>query len=194
MSATASIIGEIVKKKYPAYEKLTNEEVGNKYIERFKGAVSNVSDTVSNALETAQNILSAKGPITQGFMNYNPGVEKFSGGYNYGVDIGVPTGTKVATPQGKWKVVEVSDNGSMNRGYGNSVFLQNVDTGEKLRFSHLNKILGLQPGQEINGNQVFGETGATGNVTGPHLDLEYYDRMGKLGDVLKTQYGRGLNG
>lgn len=192
---TTAIIGQIIKQKHPTYNRVDNEKLGQSYVQKFhlKGIVQGVQDVGNSLLETAQNILSAKGPITQAFGNYNPAIEKYSNGINTGVDIGVPTGTKVATPAGKWKVVE-SKSGDFNRGYGNSVLIQNVDTGEKLRFSHLNKILGLQAGQEIGGNQVFGETGATGNVTGPHLDLEYYDKLGKLGDVLKTAYGRGLNG
>lgn len=167
---------------------MADDVLGNKYVQKY-----HLENITQGAKEFLSNILSAGGPITQVFGNYNPAIEKYSGGINTGVDIGVPTGTKVAAPQGKWKVVR-ADNGSFNSGYGNSVLLENVDTGEKLRFSHLSKILGLQPNQEVGGGQVFGETGATGNVTGPHLDLEYYDKMGKLGDVLKTVYGRNLNG
>jgi murein DD-endopeptidase MepM/ murein hydrolase activator NlpD len=188
MNLTASIIGEIVKKKYPAYEKLDNEEVGNKYLQKFKGAVA---DTSSNLLESANNILSQLGPITQAF-GVKSALEKYSGGVHYGTDFGVPEGTKVATPGGSWTVVEAGE--GFNKGYGDSVLIQNEDTGETLRFSHLSKILGLQPGQKLSGGQVFGLTGSTGNSTGPHLDLEYKDKSGKYGDIMKTLYGRALNG
>lgn len=202
MATTAEIIGEMLKEKYPVYKNKDTIDLGQRYLNKYPEKANNVlsrmgntvSEGISNLLEKASSILSQKGPITQAFGNYNPQIEKYSGGINTGVDIGVPTGTRVATPQGRWKVVEVSGNGNFNRGYGNSVFLQNEDTGEKLRFSHLSQILGLQPGQELPENTVFGQTGATGNVTGPHLDLEYYDKLGKLGDVLQTAYGRGLNG
>lgn len=64
--------------------------------------------------------------------------------------------------------------------------LQNLDTGEKIRFSHLSQV-GVKTG-DIVGGQPVGLSGATGNVTGPHLDVEYYDKKGKLSDVMKSPY------
>lgn len=127
-------------------------------------------------------------PITQQFMNYNPKIEKYSGGYNYGVDFGYGQGAPVTLPQGQWQVKEASANGNFNRGYGNSILVQNMQTGEKLRVSHLSKLANLVAGQRLNGGQTVALTGATGNVTGPHLDVEYYDRAGKLANVLASQY------
>jgi len=40
----------------------------------------------------------------------------------------------------------------------------------------------LQPGQRIEAGQVFGTPGQTGNTTGEHLDLEYYDQTGQISD------------
>jgi len=134
--------------------------------------------------------------VTQAFNVYNPSLERFSpGGRNIGVDLEANSGTPVYTPQGSWKVVE-SYNGAKgqghignneNRGYGNSVLIQNTDTGEKLRTSHLSEV-GATQGQVLTAGLPIGKTGATGNVTGPHLDLEYYDKSGKLGDASKTTY------
>lgn len=152
-----------------------------------------------------QTILGASAPITQKFGNRNS-IEKYSGGVNYGVDIAVPRGTPLAAPPGKWKVVEAYDGASVegpnnkeggsNRGYGNSVLLQNADTGEKMRFSHLQVGgVGVKPGQEIEGGTVFGKTGASGNTagrTGQHLDWEYYDKNGKIADGLQTPYAQYL--
>lgn len=131
-------------------------------------------------------------PITQAFGNKS-GVEVFSHGINTGVDIGVPKNTPIALPKGKWKVISAfngAKNGFVgdneNSGYGNSVYVQNVDTGEKLRFSHLNQV--HIPSDTLEGGQVIGLSGATGNTTGPHLDLEYRDSNGRLGDFLQTPY------
>lgn len=144
---------------------------------------------------TQGSILSQPGQITQGFGNVNPAVERFSGGVNYGTDIGVPEGTTVTLPQGKWQIVDAFNgakgsgyigNGE-NKGYGNSVLARNQQTGEQLRFSHLSQV-GVKPGQTIDGGTVIGKTGATGNVTGPHLDLEYYNQSGKLADVMQSLY------
>lgn len=150
-----------------------------------------------------RTILGKGGVVTQKFGNKSA-VEKYSGGVNYGTDIAVPKGTPVAVPPGKWQVVEAFDKataegpnnrqGGINRGYGNSVLVKNVETGELMRFSHLSQV-GVRPGQTIEGGAVFGKTGATGNVagrTGQHLDLEYYDSRGRVSDVLKTPYARFL--
>ena len=135
-------------------------------------------------------ILGQSFPKTQEFMNYNPDIETYSGGYNYGDDFGAPSGTPVSLPQGSWKVIESSSNGDFNRGYGNSVLVENTATGEKLRFSHLSQTP-LFEGQVFTGGQI-GISGDTGNTTGPHLDLEYYDPQGNLGDISNSDYGRYL--
>ena len=139
--------------------------------------------------------------ITQTF-GQRSGVEKYSGGVNYGTDFAVPRGTQAKLPKGNWQVVEAFNKatiggannaqGGINRGYGNSVLVRNKDTGEMLRFSHLRPGgVFVNEGQVLEGGQVIGETGATGNTagrTGQHLDLEFYDKTGKLADVLRTPY------
>ncbi|RLI98260.1 MAG: hypothetical protein DRP08_08270 [Candidatus Aenigmatarchaeota archaeon] len=141
-----------------------------------------------------QTALSTKPRITQRFGNIS-GVEVFSGGFNRGTDFGVKEGTKIATPPGRWEVIESFGGAKRkgfirnndNRGYGNSVVLRNRITGEKIRFSHLSKV-GVKPGQIIDGGNVFALSGFTGNATGPHLDVEYIDERGRLRDILKSRY------
>jgi predicted chitinase/murein DD-endopeptidase MepM/ murein hydrolase activator NlpD len=149
---------------------------------------------------TQSGILAKPGQITQPFGNKSS-VEHFSNGINYGTDIGVGVGTDVSLPQGKWMAISAYDQApdnsghegnSTNSGYGNSAFFQNVDTGEKLRYSHLSQGIKVQPGQVVDGGTRFGKTGLTGNTTGPHLDLEYYDQSGKISDVTKSPYGKAL--
>jgi murein DD-endopeptidase MepM/ murein hydrolase activator NlpD len=173
-------------------------------------AVNRVSEGVQNAGEALGRayqgtILGAKGTLTQAFGNKS-GVEKYSGGVNYGTDFAVPRGTRVAAPEGDWVVVESFDKaqaegpgnaqGGINRGYGNSVLIQNTKTGEKLRYSHLRVGgVGVQQGQQISGGTVLGETGASGNTagrTGQHLDLEYYNGNGRIANVMTSPYGRYL--
>lgn len=158
-------------------------------------------DKFSNFVSEQQgNVMGLKTGITQSFGNRNP-IEVFSGGVNTGTDFGTGVGTKLALPPGQWKAIEAygddQDTGYIgnksNRGYGNSVLFQNMETGEKLRFSHLSK-LGIGQDEVVEGGNVFGETGATGNVTGPHLDLEYYDKGGTLADVMRSLYASYLMG
>lgn len=152
-----------------------------------------------------ESMVGQKGTINTRFGERS-GADIYSGGINYGVDIGVKRGTKVAAPPGEWVVVDAFADATVegpenaqrgiNNGYGNSVFIQNTQTGEKLRYSHL--MTGgvyAKRGDRIKGGTVIGRTGATGNTagqTGQHLDLEYYDPSGKIGDVLKTNYANNL--
>jgi len=120
----------------------------------------------------------------------------FSGGINYGTDIGTPVGTQVNAPEGQWVAKSAYGNSpnngyignGTNQGYGNSVLLQNRETGEQMRFSHLSPGVDVKPGQIVNGGQSIGRTGLSGNTSGQHLDLEYYDAGGRLRDVFKSKY------
>lgn len=177
---------------------------------RTKETVQNVSNEVSEGVSNLSNFTNEIGQkigdkfsgiiprsrVTQTFGNKNP-IERFSKGVNYGVDFGTKEGTPVNLPPGNWKVIESfggAKSGKLgdptNRGYGNSVLVQNLDTGEKLRFSHLSKV-GVSSGQTIKGG-LLGLTGRTGNVTGAHLDLEYYNQLGKIADVLRSKYANYL--
>jgi murein DD-endopeptidase MepM/ murein hydrolase activator NlpD len=146
------------------------------------------------------SVLPTKAPITQGFGNYNPGIEVFNkSGINTGTDFGIKEGTPLALPPGQWQVVDAYNQASgkgfignkQNNGYGNSVLVKNTNTGETMRFSHLSGV-NVQPGKIYGGGTVIGASGATGNVTGSHLDLEYKTAMGVLSDVMKSPYAKYL--
>jgi murein DD-endopeptidase MepM/ murein hydrolase activator NlpD len=166
---------------------------------------SNPGTTLKNAPTNwdagiVQNTIIPKAaPITERFGQNQPGVEVFSHGFTSGTGIGVKTGTPLATPPGKWKVVESYDqapqkgyigNGA-GQGWGNNVVIQNEQTGESLRYSHLSDVHVAQ-GDEINGSRVIGLSGQSGNTTGDHLNLEYIDPKGQPGDVLQSQYAKYL--
>lgn len=204
MSGLESVNDPLIKKAQLAQEKQTEEDkkklqlaadlmIQSGYSPDPEGVASaQITEGARKSLAGMQDrILGKSGVITQRFGNKNP-IEKFSGGVNYGTDIGVPKGTKVSVPPGKWKVVEAyagaeEGKSATNRGYGNSILVQNQETGEKMRFSHLQDV-GVRPNEIIDGNKIVGTVGLTGNTTGPHLDLEMYDRSGKLIDILNTPY------
>jgi murein DD-endopeptidase MepM/ murein hydrolase activator NlpD len=166
------------------------ERVGNKPPEVRTESATAPTRTPTVAQDTNTN---TSYPITQTFGQRSK-YDVFSGGVNYGVDFATPRGTAISIPEGNWKVENAYSGASgrgyignkANSGYGNSVVLQNQDTGEKVRLSHLDKVA-VQTGDEIQGG-VIGLSGATGNVTGPHLDAEYYDSRGQKADILKTPY------
>jgi len=159
-------------------------------------------DTPTDTQSAQTSILPTKAQITQKFGNYNPGIEVFNkSGVNTGVDFGVKEGTPLALPPGKWKIMQAVSGASgkgyignkQNSGYGNSILAVNEQTGETLRFSHLSSVK-VQPGMTINGGTVIGASGATGNVTGPHLDLEYKDQAGLYKDIMNSPYAKYLFG
>lgn len=147
-------------------------------------------------------VIPSNAPVTQRFGNYNPGVEVFNkSGINTGTDFGIKEGTPLALPPGQWQVVDAYNKASgkgyignnQNSGYGNSILVKNVNTGETMRFSHLSGV-NVQPGKVYEGGTIIGASGATGNVTGAHLDLEYKTPSGVLADILKSPYARYLFG
>lgn len=127
-------------------------------------------------------------PITQEYGNVNP-IEPTPGHINYGTDIRTKdlTGSQrdLKLPVGARVVQVLRDDGtrfgdrSGHKGYGNSLLVQ-LPSGEMIRMSHLSSMIDVQPGDEIPAGTVFGTPGKTGNTTGEHLDLEYYDQNGQI--------------
>ncbi|MEU4148723.1 transglycosylase family protein [Streptomyces sp. NPDC026659] len=111
---------------------------------------------------------------TSGFMapvsaavgtGYRAGGSHWSKGYHTGVDFLVPTGTSVrAAAAGH--VVAAGWGGS----YGYQVVIRHAD-GRYTQYAHLSAIA-VRAGQNVAMGQRVGRSGATGNVTGPHLHFE----------------------
>jgi len=104
-----------------------------------------------------------QGPITgvygsQRVYNGVPGTP------HYGLDIAAPTGTPVHAPA-PGMVTLVHD----NMFYSGGTLMVDHGHGVSSTFIHLSKVL-VEEGQEINPGDVIAEVGATGRVTGPHLD------------------------
>jgi len=137
-----------------------------------------------------QGIFGQDRTITQAYGNYNPQLEPGSG-YNLGTDIRtrdlLGSQRQYKLPVGATVVQVLQDDGTQwgtqsgHQGYGNSVLLR-LPSGEMLRFSHMSQMANLQEGQRVEAGQVFGEAGQTGNTSGEHLDLEYYNQGGQLSD------------
>lgn len=149
--------------------------------------------TAEEQEKLSQKVIPTDTKVTQSFGNRNP-IERFSNGINRGTDFSVKVNTPLSVPAGDWMVAE-SFNGasgggvgnSSNRGYGNSVVLVNRMTGERIRYSHLNSV-NAKPGQLVKSGDVIAYSGSTGNSTGPHLDVEYYNSQGQLSNILSSKY------
>ncbi|MEU8438551.1 LysM peptidoglycan-binding domain-containing M23 family metallopeptidase, partial [Streptomyces sp. NPDC029216] len=89
----------------------------------------------------------------------------WSSGYHTGVDFIASTGTTVRAV-GAGTVVSAGWGGA----YGNEVVIRHAD-GKYSQYGHLSQ-LNVSTGQTVTAGQAIGLSGATGNVTGPHLHFE----------------------
>jgi len=105
-------------------------------------------------------------PIKDGKITtaYKKAGKMWSKGYHTGVDFAVPTGTDVlAVADGK------IENASWGKAYGVHL-VQKVEGGWFL-YAHLSKAL-VKAGDTVTKGQHIGESGNTGNSSGPHLHAE----------------------
>ncbi|MFD5032168.1 peptidoglycan DD-metalloendopeptidase family protein [Streptomyces sp. NPDC058405] len=96
---------------------------------------------------------------------YHASGSSWSSGYHTGVDFSASTGT-VVKAVGAGTVVTAGWGGS----YGNQVVIQHSD-GHYSQYGHMSS-LSVSAGQTVSEGQQIGLSGATGNVTGPHLHFE----------------------
>ncbi|MFI6697951.1 peptidoglycan DD-metalloendopeptidase family protein [Streptomyces sp. NPDC050509] len=97
--------------------------------------------------------------------SYRAAGGSWSSGYHTGVDFVASTGTTVKAV-GAGTVVSAGAGGS----YGNQVVIRHED-GMYSQYAHLSS-LSVSAGQSVGSGQQIGLSGATGNVTGPHLHFE----------------------
>jgi murein DD-endopeptidase MepM/ murein hydrolase activator NlpD len=90
----------------------------------------------------------------------------WSSGMHTGVDFAIPSGTDIlAVADGKVA------NANWGKAYGVQI-VQKIDGQDTwVIYAHLSKSL-VKPGDEIKKGQHIGESGNTGNSSGPHLHFE----------------------
>ncbi|MFA3878513.1 transglycosylase family protein [Streptomyces sp. MMCC 100] len=114
---------------------------------------------------------------------YHQAGSSWSKGYHTGVDFPVPTGTSVKSVAAG-RVVSAGWGGS----YGYQVVVRHGD-GRYSQYAHLSAI-SVKAGQSVGVGQRLGRSGATGNVTGPHLHFEVRTGPGFGSDVDPLAYLR----
>ncbi|MFD7768561.1 peptidoglycan DD-metalloendopeptidase family protein [Streptomyces sp. NPDC059787] len=107
----------------------------------------------------------------------------WSSGYHTGVDFSVPTGTSLKAV-GAGTVVSAGWGGA----YGNQVVIK-LEDGYYAQYAHLSS-LSVSAGQTVTAGQQVGLSGATGNVTGPHLHFEIRTTPDYGSDVDPVSYLR----
>ncbi|MFJ4553473.1 M23 family metallopeptidase [Streptomyces sp. NPDC088817] len=106
-------------------------------------------------------------PIFDSYVStgYRTGGSLWSSGTHTGIDFHAASGTGVHAV-GSGTVVDAGWGGA----YGNQVVIRMAD-GMYTQYGHLSSIQ-VSVGQQVTPGQQIGVSGATGNVTGPHLHFE----------------------
>jgi murein DD-endopeptidase MepM/ murein hydrolase activator NlpD len=106
-------------------------------------------------------------PVANSYVStgYRASSGLWSSGYHTGIDFHAASGTSVHAV-GRGTVVEAGWGGS----YGNNIVIRMAD-GMYTQYGHLSSIQ-VSVGQSVTPGQQIGLSGATGNVTGPHLHFE----------------------
>ncbi|WP_020116610.1 LysM peptidoglycan-binding domain-containing M23 family metallopeptidase [Streptomyces canus] len=129
-----------------------------------KSTSKSTTATQSSATTSASGFTLPVSGATIG-TGYRVAGSMWSSGYHTGVDFVVPTGTSLKAV-GAGTVVSAGWGGA----YGNQVVIKLAD-GYYAQYAHLSQ-LSVSAGQTVTAGQQIGLSGATGNVTGPHLHFE----------------------
>lgn len=182
---TVSANGDVTKHTFPVkqreYKTQRIEGVEQKYVEppaevleRIKqenASVWRARQTQREAKDFAEGFIwPAKGPVTgvYGSQRIFNGVPKRP---HFGLDIAGPVGEKVRAPAAG--VVTLVNNDMY---YSGGTLILDHGQGVSSTFIHLSKIH-VKEGDTIEQGQLIAEIGATGRVTGPHLDwrINWFD-------------------
>lgn len=133
-----------------------------------KGLVEKIKDWFEEAEGSGDGDASwlLKYDQLQPFGWYKGGL-MFNGGRHYGLDYGMPTGTKIrALTDGR-----ITQAGPVSGGGGNQVELKEPGGKWFQWYMHMSKIL-TKKGAKVNAGDVIGLSGNTGNSTTPHLHIQ----------------------
>ncbi|MEU2916000.1 M23 family metallopeptidase [Streptomyces massasporeus] len=137
--------------------------------ERAKEAAEKAREAKERAAREAERkrLNSFVAPISGSYVStsYQASSGLWSSGSHTGVDFHAASGTSVHAV-GAGTVVEAGWGGS----YGNQVVIK-MNDGTYTQYGHLSSI-GVSVGQQVTPGQQIALSGATGNVTGPHLHFE----------------------
>lgn len=145
-------------------EKPAAEKPAQKSTDAEKTSTSASSNTGAQSAAATSGYTS---PVEGGTVGtpYHQSGSMWSSGYHTGTDFVVPAGTSLKAV-GAGTVVSAGWGGA----YGNQVVIQLAD-GHYAQYAHLSS-LSVSAGQSVTVGQQVGLSGATGNVTGPHLHFE----------------------
>jgi murein DD-endopeptidase MepM/ murein hydrolase activator NlpD len=170
----AVTLGESVAQKIDAQAAAQRQAAEQKKAEqaaRVRAAVKAAKEREAKeraAREAERRRLNAYvAPISHSYVStgYKTGGSLWSSGTHTGIDFHAGTGTPVHAV-GSGTVVETGWGGA----YGNQIVIR-MNDGTYTQYGHLSSI-GVSVGEAVTPGRQIGLSGATGNVTGPHLHFE----------------------
>ncbi|WNO10368.1 M23 family metallopeptidase [Teredinibacter sp. KSP-S5-2] len=186
VKSTLDIVVNGESKSYPVkqrqYKLQKIEGVDQKYVKPPASVQERIKNDAALVWQARQGLLKknyfaegfiwpAEGPVTgvYGSQRIFNGVPKRP---HYGLDIAGPIGAKVVAPVSG--VVTLSHNDMY---YSGGTLVIDHGYGLTSTFIHLSRIH-VTKGEEIKQGQLIAEIGATGRVTGPHLDwrMNWFDQ------------------
>ncbi|MER8223698.1 M23 family metallopeptidase [Streptomyces sp. NPDC094143] len=170
------IDAQAVAQKQAAEEAAAKEKAEQAARERAAEAAKKAKEAAEKAREAEERaareaerkrLNSYVSPIPGSYVStgYKAGGAVWSSGSHTGIDFHAATGTSVHAV-GAGTVVEAGWGGA----YGNQVLIK-MNDGTYTQYGHLSSV-GVSVGQQVTPGQQIGLSGATGNVTGPHLHFE----------------------
>ncbi|MGW0609506.1 M23 family metallopeptidase [Streptomyces sp. NPDC002788] len=163
------IDAQAVAQQHAAEEAAAKKKAEEAARKRAEEAAEKAREAKERAAREAERkrLNSFQSPIPGSYVStgYKSGGAIWSSGSHTGIDFHAATGTSVHAV-GMGTVVEAGWGGS----YGNQVVIK-MNDGTYTQYGHLSSI-GVSVGQRVTPGQQIGLSGATGNVTGPHLHFE----------------------
>ncbi|WKE68340.1 M23 family metallopeptidase [Streptomyces sp. WP-1] len=167
-----------------ATKKPTSHPAKPKVHQQTKSTKSTKSTKRTKTAETGTGAHGIVAPVHAAIgTGYRVAGSYWSKGYHTGVDFLVPTGTAVHAAEAG-EVVAAGWGGS----YGYQVVLRHAD-GHYTQYGHLSAI-SVRVGQRVAAGGRIARSGATGNVTGPHLHFEVRTGPGFGSDIDPLAYLR----
>lgn len=179
--------GETVSKELKVQQRVYDiqriEGVAQKYVSPPEEVLDRIRSDAAAVRAARESPGSARQDYRQGFIW--PAEGRISGVYgsqrvfngvpkrpHFGLDIAAPVGTPVIAPASG--VVSLAH---ADMYYSGGTLILDHGAGISSTFIHLSRIL-VEHGQEVEQGQVIAEIGATGRVTGPHLDwrINWFDQ------------------
>ena len=181
-----------------AVEETVTEEIITETEETTEAETETLTEKVTKEQKTEKVLISSgsmlwpvahKSEVVEGFPRYS------NGGVHHGVDIfiigndgrnrddngGSLSFGKPFRAAQSGVVVEASNNGKYNTGFGNYCIIDHGD-GTQTLYAHA-KAVYVSAGDTVKQGQTIGEIGGTGNTTAPHLHFEvrlYGERVNPL--------------